>query len=164
MVLHKHGEMLYDNVKKTTADMLQPIAERIITQVSDDQLLVQITRVWDLQKQVMQKIRDILLYLDKNYVTKQKNMQPVYSMQTNQFKNHVILKGQIKKRLVSLLLSEIEKERNGHRIERVYVSSVIEMLIEVGMQSKKIYEQEFESALIQQTRDYYRNEATLFVS
>jgi cullin 3 len=26
MVLHKHGEMLYDNVKKTTAEMLQPIA------------------------------------------------------------------------------------------------------------------------------------------
>jgi hypothetical protein len=84
-------------------------------------------------------------------------------MQTNQFKNHVILKGQIKKRLVSLLLGEIEKERQGHRIERVYVSSVIEMLIEVGMQSRKIYEQEFESALIQQTRDFYRNESSQFI-
>ena len=40
MVLHKHGEMLYYNVKKTTADMLHPIAERLISQVPDDQLLV----------------------------------------------------------------------------------------------------------------------------
>lgn len=86
-------------------------------------------------------------------------MAPVYIMQTNQFKTHVIFKGQIKRRLVALLLQEIERERNGERIERVYVSSVIEMLIEVGMQSKKIYEQEFESALIQQTQDYYRNES-----
>lgn len=33
------------------------------------------------------------------------------------------------------------------------------MFIEVGLQSKKIYEQEFETQLIQQTRDYYRNES-----
>ena len=38
------------------------------------------------------------------------------------------------------------------------------MLIEVGMQSRKIYEQEFESALIAQTRDYYRNESNNFIT
>mmetsp|Transcript_13170 Transcript_13170/g.20493 ORF Transcript_13170/g.20493 Transcript_13170/m.20493 type:complete len:135 (+) Transcript_13170:583-987(+) len=38
------------------------------------------------------------------------------------------------------------------------------MLIEVGMQSRKIYEQEFESALLQRTRDYYRNESNAFIS
>lgn len=81
----------------------------------------------------MQKIRDILLYLDKSYVTKQKNMPPVYLMQTNQFKQNVVQKGPIKRRLVSILLSEIEKERNGFFIERVFVSSVNEMLIEVGL-------------------------------
>jgi len=52
----------------------------------------------------------------------------------------VILKGQIKSKLVNLLLSEVEKERNGEMIERLYLQKVIEMLIEVGMQSKRIYE------------------------
>jgi len=66
--------------------------------------------------------------------------------------------------LVSLLLAEIEKERNGEMIERIYLQKVIEMLIEVGMQSKRIYEQEFESLLIQQTRDYYRNESNHYIT
>jgi len=49
-------------------------------------------------------------------------------------------------------------------IERIYLQKVIEMLIEVGMQSKRIYEQEFESLLIQQTRDYYRNESNHYIT
>jgi len=61
-------------------------------------------------------------------------------MQTSQFKTQVILNSQIKKRLVSLLLAEIEKERNGEMIERIYLQKVIEMLVEVGMQSRRIYE------------------------
>jgi len=31
------------------------------------------------------------------------------------------------------MLSEIEKERNGEMIERLYIQKVVEMLIEVGM-------------------------------
>lgn len=38
------------------------------------------------------------------------------------------------------MLAEIEKERNGEMIERIYLQKVIEMLIEVGMQSRRIYE------------------------
>ena len=71
----------------------------------------------------------------------------------------MVLNAHIKKRLISLLLSEIEKERNGEMIERIHLQKAIEMLVEVGMQSRRIYETEFEAVLIQATRDYYRNES-----
>lgn len=164
LVLHKHGEMLYDNVKKTTIEMLQPIAQKLINMPDDEDLLKEITKVWDLERNVIIKIKDILLYMDKNFVPKMKNLQPVYSMQTNQFKTHVILKPQIKKKLVTLMLDEIKKERNGEQIERICLQKVVEMLIEVGMQSKRIYEQEFEAVLVQQTRDYYRNESNQLIT
>ena len=139
LVLYKHGEMLYDNVRKTTIEMLHPIAKRMIN-MPDEDLLKEITNVWALQKNVIIMIKDILLYMDKNFVPKHKNVQNVYSMQTNQFKTHVILNSQIKKKLVQLILGEIEKERNGEMIERIYIQKVIEMFIEVGMHSKRIYE------------------------
>ena len=66
--------------------------------------------------------------------------------------------------MITLLLSEIERERNGETIERIYVQKVIEMLIEVGMSSKKIYEQEFESLLIAKTREYYRAESNSYIA
>jgi methylphosphotriester-DNA--protein-cysteine methyltransferase len=62
------------------------------------------------------------------------------------------------------MLAEIERERNGEMIERLYIQKVVEMLIEVGMQSKRIYEQEFEQILIQQTRDYYRTESNNYIT
>jgi cullin 3 len=147
MVLHKHGEMLYDNVKKTTAEMLQPIAQRLIN-MPDEDLLQEITSVWHLEKNVIHKISDILLYMNKNFVPKMRNYPTVEAMQTNEFKKNIVMKDEIKRKLVKLLLSEIEKERNGEMVERLYMQKSIEMLIEVGMQSRKIYEQEFESALI----------------
>lgn len=130
----------------------------------DEDLLKEITNVWALEKNVIIMIKDILLYMDKNFVPKMKNYQNVQAMQTSQFKTQVILNSQIKKRLVTLLLAEIEKERNGEMIERIYLQKVIEMLVEVGMQSRRIYEQEFESVLIQHTRDYYRNESNLYIT
>lgn len=42
LVLYKHGDMLYENVKKTTIEMLQPIAQQLC-EVPDEQLLKEIT-------------------------------------------------------------------------------------------------------------------------
>jgi cullin 3 len=130
----------------------------------DGDLLQEITSVWHLEKNVIHKISDILLYMNKNFVPKMRNYPTVEAMQTNEFKKNVVMKDDIKRKLVKLLLSEIEKERNGDMVERLYLQKSIEMLIEVGMQSRKIYEHEFESALIAQTRDYYRNESNNLIS
>ena len=120
LVLHKHGEMLYDNVRKTTVEMLAPITSMLLA-IPDEDLVKEITKVWDLEKYVIIMIKDILLYIDKNFVPKMKNFLNVEAMQTNQFKTHVVLNGSIKKKLVTLLLAEIEKERNGEMIERIYI-------------------------------------------
>lgn len=66
-------------------------------------------------------------------------------MQTSQFKHYVILHPQIKQRLVSLLLQDIQNERNGKVVERMQIRSAIHMLLEVGVHSRKIYENEFEA-------------------
>tara|TARA_B110000285_G_C14970493_1_gene536297 strand:+ start:566 stop:718 length:153 start_codon:yes stop_codon:yes gene_type:complete len=50
------------------------------------------------------------------------------------------MRDEIKRKLVKLQLAEIEKERNGELIERLHLQKSIEMLIEVGIQSRKIYE------------------------
>ena len=64
--------MLYDNVRKTTIEMLQPIAHKLIN-MPDEDLLKEITNIWALEKYVIIMIKDILLYMDKNFVPKMKN-------------------------------------------------------------------------------------------
>lgn len=69
-------------------------------------------------------------------------------MQTSQFKHQVVLFPAIKQRLISILMKEIKSERDGNFIEKTQVRSAIQLLVEVGMQSRKIYETEFESVLL----------------
>ena len=72
LVLHKHGETLYDNVRKTTDEMLTPIAQNLIN-MPDEDLLKEITNVWAMEKHIIILIKDILLYMNKNFVPKMKN-------------------------------------------------------------------------------------------
>lgn len=98
MVLHKHGELLYNNVKATTGELLKPIAEEIMMNTDED-FIKALNRLWADQKLCIIMIKDILLYMNKNYVPKVK-LKPVEQMQTSQFKHHVILHQRIKARLV----------------------------------------------------------------
>jgi cullin 3 len=106
----------------------------------DEDLLKEITNVWHLEKKVIDIIKDILLYMNKNFVPKMRNYPTVEAMQTNEFKKNVVMRDEIKRKLVKLQLAEIEKERDGELIERLHLQKSIEMLIEVGIQSRKIYE------------------------
>lgn len=81
LVLHKHGEMLYTNVKNTTAELLKPIAAKILS-AHDDEFLEELNTVWIEKKLCIIMIKDILLYMDKNYVPKMK-LQSVEHMQTS---------------------------------------------------------------------------------
>ena len=69
----------------------------------------------------------------------------------SQFKHHVILNPQIKHKLISKLISEIKKERDGGLVEITQLRQSIQMLVEIGISSKKIYEHEFEKVFIQET-------------
>ena len=80
-MLHKHGEMLYNNVKATTIEIFQPIAQQILN-THDDEFLKVLNRVWADVKLCIIMIKDILLYMNKNFVPKLK-LQTVEHMQTS---------------------------------------------------------------------------------
>jgi cullin 3 len=73
--LHKHGELLYNNVKNTTGELLKPVAEDLL-QRTDEEFLKYLNKLWSDQKLCIIMIKDILLYMNKNYVPKLK-LKPV---------------------------------------------------------------------------------------
>lgn len=122
-----------------------------------------LNRLWGEQKLCIIMIKDILLYMNKNYVPKVK-LKPVEQMQTSQFKHYVLLHPQLKHRLITLLLQDVAHERNGKMVERTQLRSAVHMLLEVGVHSRKIYEQEFEAPFLAETSEYYRLEANQLIT
>lgn len=85
-------------------------------------------------------------------------------MQTSQFKHHIVLHSQIKGRLIQKLISEIRDERNGKVIEKMQIRFAVHLLLEVGIHSRKIYEQEFEMPFLQETTEYYHSESNQLIT
>jgi cullin 3 len=67
MVLHRHGETLYDNVQECMIRRLQRVTKRIITD-DQSQLLKLITNEWESYRTATRMIADILMYLDRSTV------------------------------------------------------------------------------------------------
>lgn len=62
LVLHKHGELLYQGVTECVTHKLMSTAITV-TSASNDTLLEVIVREWDMHKLMMSMIRDILMYM-----------------------------------------------------------------------------------------------------
>lgn len=82
-MLHKHGELLYNGVKHTTVELLQPIVDKLNRCVDSD-LLQKVNEIWEQEKLCIIMIKDILMYMDKNYVPKVK-LPSVEHLQITQF-------------------------------------------------------------------------------
>ncbi len=98
----------------------------------DESFLVTINDTWQKAKICIIMIKDILMYMDRHYVPKQK-LQSVEHLQTSQFKHQVILNPLLKQKLIQRFLSDIRSEREGYNIERMQLRSGIQMLVEVGL-------------------------------
>ena len=71
LVLHKHGELLYTSVKNTTVELLQPMVERLL-RCGEEDLLKRMNEIWKQVKLCIIMIKDILMYMDRNFVPKMK--------------------------------------------------------------------------------------------
>jgi cullin 3 len=62
LVLHKHGDMLYNGVRDTVTEHLKAIGE-LVAHTSDELLLTELAEKWFYHKMTMGMIRDILMYM-----------------------------------------------------------------------------------------------------
>ena len=102
------------------------------------------------------------MYLDRAYVLKNKQI-PVYDMGLTIFKKYVAREGDIREKFISKILSEIQRERNGELIDQEVIKGVLTMLVELGLKTKKVYEEDFERRFLNYTVQFYREESNSLI-
>lgn len=157
LVLHKHGDLLYNGVIGVITERLTKIAQEI-SAVSDDLLLVVLNQKWTDHQIIMTMVRDILMYMDRTYVN-QKRKHPIYDSGLYIFRDVIARSPSIRERLRNLLLRNIELERNGELVDRSLLKNILRMLVDLGVHSNIVYEDDFESFFLERTLDFYRAEA-----
>jgi cullin 3 len=116
----------------------------------------------------MGMVRDILLYVDRNYCKFQQKL-PVYSLSLKIFREHLINHTNIRGRLQQLLMENIQAERCGGVIDRDIMRTILIMYqdISVDISSNRsifVYEEEFEAPFLAATKEFYHAESNAFLA
>jgi cullin 3 len=162
MVLHKHGDILYNGLKEVVNDHLKGVAGNVSIAIEEN-FLPELRKSWNDHKTSMLMIRDILMYMDRVFVV-HNNTASVYDLGLALFRDNIARNPKIKDRLSNTLLDMVHRERNGEVIDRGLVSSITHMLIDLGINSRVVYEEDFERLFLESSANFYRLESMEFIT
>jgi len=162
MVLHKYGDTLYQGLKEVVHNHLKEVSTKVINSM-DENFLNELNVAWSDHKLSMIMIRDILMYMDRVYVT-QNNCANVYDLGLTLFRDEIARSSRLRDRVLKGLMSLVQRERTGEQINRSLVKNIVQMLIEVGVNSRTVYEEDFEKPFLETSSSFFRVESQEFIS
>lgn len=162
LVLHKHGELLYNGVVATIRHHLDKMVTNI-TQHTDDQLLSALRNSWDTHRREMTMIRDVLMYMDRTYVPGSHKLL-IYDQGTLLFRDVVVYDSSIQSRTTRLLLQAIDDNRRNKPMDVPLIRSILSMYMDLGIGSSTVYIDNFETKFLQDTVQYYTEESNNYLS
>lgn len=196
LVLHKHGAVLYEGVSakiqqhlmETVTSNLQVISASTTTSsaammdfkddggsgsgssssnASNMLFLEAVANAWNEHTVTMVMIRDILMYMDRTYVTQQKR-RPVYELGLHLFRVTVWEHPCVRNVVIDLVLEAIARERSGQLLDDrgASVKQIINMLLELGRADYAVlvYQEDFERIFLSRTQEFYHIESLQYLS
>ncbi|XP_072034383.1 cullin-3-like isoform X2 [Amphiura filiformis] len=129
----------------------------------NNNFLQTLNAAWNDHQTAMVMIRDILMYMDRVYV-QQNNVDNVYNLGLKIFRDQVVRYGNVRDHLRQTLLELVMKERRGEVVDRLAVKNACQMLMVLGIDSRTVYEEDFERPFLEQSADFYRMESQKFLA
>ncbi|XP_047491796.1 cullin-3-like [Penaeus chinensis] len=163
MVLHKHGERLYTGLRDVVTQHLENKVRADVLASLQNNFLQTLNHAWNDHQTSMVMIRDILMYMDRVYV-QQNNVDNVYNLGLIIFRDQVVRHGCIRDHLRETLLDMVMRERRGEVVDRLAIKNAAQMLIVLGIESRAVYEEDFERPFLAQSAEFYRMESQKFLA
>ncbi|CAH1104672.1 unnamed protein product [Psylliodes chrysocephalus] len=163
MVLHKHGERLYTGLKEVVTHHLELKVREDVLKSLHNNFLMTLNQAWNDHQTSMVMIRDILMYMDRVYV-QQNDVDNVYNLGLIIFRDQVVRYGCIRDHLRETLLDMVMRERRGEKVDRISIKNACQMLMVLGINSRSVYEEDFERPFLQQSAEFYKVESQRFLA
>ena len=95
----------------------------------------------------------VMMYNLTTPIDLQNNCENVYNLGLMLFRDKVVRYGGIGDHLRKTLLDMIKKERGGEVIDRLAVKNACQMLMLLGIETRNVYEEDFETHFLRQVSD-----------
>eukprot|EP00045_Choanoeca_perplexa_P015580 m.197898 g.197898 ORF g.197898 m.197898 type:complete len:736 (+) comp17031_c0_seq3:1440-3647(+) len=155
LCLDKQEVKVYNKLKGVVQAMAATTAAQL-ERLSDGNLLEPLINEYQLHFVLMNKIKDVFLYLDNMYCSK-KNIALTFTLGLAVFRDDVILREKINLRLHAQLLHNFQLDRAGSIIDRTLLRASAAMLIALGPSPEpySLYAKHMESLFLTQAREHY---------
>lgn len=163
MVLHKHGERLYNGLKEVVTLHLQQKVREDVMRALNNNFLQTLNQAWTDHQTSMVMIRDILMYMDRVYV-QQNDVENVYNLGLIIYRDEIVRNERIRNHLRETLLTMVMNERKGEAIDHILIKNACQMLMVLGINNRWVYELDFERPFLTQSAAFYTMESQKFLS
>lgn len=151
-----HTAELYTRFVQSVTDYLEQEIRPAVLDKEGEFMIEELVNRWKDFKVMQKWLTDIFKYLDRFYVHRF-NCKPLAEVCIHKFR--MVMYESVRGRLTKAVLELVLRDRNGEQIRRDMLRDVMQMSVELGMGSMKIYETDFEQPLIQATEQYYAQQA-----
>ncbi|KAG9293661.1 hypothetical protein G9A89_018998 [Geosiphon pyriformis] len=160
LCLHKLSSSLYERLKNECETHVINELEKLLSNVTENEVfLAAMNQCWLDHQQQMGLLRSIFLYLDRTYVLQTSGVASLWDMGLDVFRTHIMSSsGPLKQKTSQGLLILIARERDGERVDRSLLHSLIRMYIDLSL-----YFKGFEQGFLDATLDYYEAEGNRLI-
>ncbi|XP_059221899.1 cullin-3 isoform X2 [Stomoxys calcitrans] len=163
MVLHKYGHRLYFGLREVVKEHLEEKVRKDVLESLHNNFLPKLNQAWTDHQTSMVMIRDILMYMDRVYV-QNREVENVYNLGLILFRDDIVRYSEIQKALRETLLNMVMDERSGEAINHLAIKNACQMLMALGINSRSVYEDDFEKPFLSQSASFYKFESQKFLA
>ncbi|KAH6936139.1 hypothetical protein HPB50_013801 [Hyalomma asiaticum] len=155
MVARNEGERLYHGLRQAVTEHLtNKVRAFVLARLHEDDFLRTLNQAWRDHQASMRLINDIVKYMEIAYVSKN-NVDSVRKVGVSLFRDEVAWYDDVREHLRETMLGLVKAEREGQTVDRVSLKEACEMLAALGMDSRTVYEEDFEKPFLADTAQFY---------
>lgn len=155
-----YSQVLYDKYKGFFDEYIRSTVLSAVRDKHDEFMLRELVQRWLNHKVLVRWLSRFFHYLDRYFVAR-RSLPPLNAVGLSAFRDLVYMEVRVNAMKAVIVL--IDKEREGEQIDRSLLKNVLDIFVEIGMGEMVLYETDFEAHMLEDTADYYKSKATIWI-
>ncbi|XP_059632713.1 cullin-1 isoform X1 [Cornus florida] len=157
---HDYSQQLYEKYQESFEEYIISTVLPSLREKHDEFMLRELVKRWSNHKVMVRWLSRFFHYLDRYYIAR-RSLPALNEVGLTCFRHLVYqeLNGKVRDAVIAL----IDKEREGEQIDRALLKNVLDIFVEIGMGQMDYYDNDFESAMLEDTAAYYSRKASNWI-
>nr|ABR17842.1 unknown [Picea sitchensis] len=155
-----YSQQLYDRYRESFEEYITSMVLPALREKHDEFMLRELVERWGNHKIMVRWLSRFFNYLDRYFIAR-RSLPALNEVGLMCFRDLVYQ--EIKNNVRDAVITLIDREREGEQIDRALLKNVLGIFVEIGMGNMDAYENDFESAMLEDTASYYSRKAASWI-